>query len=852
MAFGLTPLGFVIKQQAQILTEINAALQNAFGANINLGPQAVFGQLAGIFSEREALIWQLAEAVYNSQYPAGAEGTSVDNILALNNLSRLQATATITNPSPLIETTLITLFGLVLYGTPGTVIPAGSSINNGANPPVSFTLNTSVTIAAAVNALQTIFFSNTPNAGSFSVAIEDLNSQLLTTEAIPYNAIAAQSLLNIATLPAASSGFKLVLTQAGVVSTTATITTNSAFPTSGAIQSAIQALTGYSGVTVSGASGGYTITWGSISNPLLSITANTTGSAITAVDSVQASFNNLLDSQAALTSGSTTSGSPNVTVASGSGVFPGQGASGAGIPGSTTVVSVTGTAVVLSNNATATASGVALTFQNFYPYTDVVVTGSFSSGFAFAFGAGAEAGNNPDSGAQPQAIMLEETDSLQSGSNVTNLNIVNTAIGAPAQGVGNATCTATGPNFVGTGTLNVIGTPISGWTGVTNQLDCITGTNLETDTQALTRRSKLLAAQANGPLQSIIEKVLLVPNVITAIGFQNLSGAAQQVLTFSSVPVSGNYTLNVNGLITGNIAFNATALTVETAIRMLSGYSNVLVSGTVASGFVIDFNGAYGSQAQPLVIIASNTTGVTITPTFGRPPSSFEIVVSGGSNMAIAQAIYGAAPAGIASYASPVAQTSGSTTAASTALTVSSTTGVQPGNSIFGPGIAAFATVISVGVGTVTMSLPAMNSFSGNYVFNNSTLITDQFGNPIQIGFSRPQPVQFYVALTLVTDTYNTPGTPSSGVNPNAKFQPGSILGLQEDVVNIGNAVSIGGLVIGFGTNGLIGAFNSVPGIISYTLFFGTAPSPGANTNIQLQPEQQPVFSVFNTAVTYT
>ena len=61
--------------------------------------------------------------------------------------------------------------------------------------------------------------------------------------------------------------------------------------------------------------------------------------------------------------GSTTSASPNITVSSGVGIVAGLNVSGAGIPAGATVVSITGTAMVISANATATASGVTLTFS---------------------------------------------------------------------------------------------------------------------------------------------------------------------------------------------------------------------------------------------------------------------------------------------------------------------------------------------------------------------------------------------------------------------------------------------------------------------------------------------------------
>jgi hypothetical protein len=89
-------------------------------------------------------------------------------------------------------------------------------------------------------------------------------------------------------------------------------------------------------------------------------------------------------------------------------------------------------------------------------------------------------------------------------------------------------------------------------------------------------------------------------------------------------------------------------------------------------------------------------------------------------------------------------------------------------------------------------------------------------------------------------------------VNPASKFNSLSIGTIQQDIVTIGSLVAIGGLIIGFGTNGLIGAFNNIPGIVSYTLYFGITPSPTMNANIQMQSEQQPLFETFNTVVSYT
>jgi hypothetical protein len=79
------------------------------------------------------------------------------------------------------------------------------------------------------------------------------------------------------------------------------------------------------------------------------------------------------DANPVATTMGTTSGSPNITVASGTGITVGATAVGTGIPANTSVISVAGTAVVLSANATATAaSGVAVTFSHTVALTNVV------------------------------------------------------------------------------------------------------------------------------------------------------------------------------------------------------------------------------------------------------------------------------------------------------------------------------------------------------------------------------------------------------------------------------------------------------------------------------------------------
>ena len=806
--YGLTSAGFVVKQQSEILSEINDSLQQVFGPNINLNADSVFGQIAGIFSEREALVWQLAEAVYNSQYPTGAEGTSVDNILALNNLTRLPATPTVTNATSLTGSNGITTYGLVLFGTPGTQIPAGSTINTTAVPPLSFSLNSAVTISSPVNAVQKIIFSSIPISGNFTISIQDNNSNIfdssgnvivyngniLTSISLQYNTAANYSQLFFSATPTGGS-FTLTLNQCGASLTTSSISTF----TSSAIQSAIQALSGYSSVAVTGSVGsGFEILWGNIANPLVTITSSLTGATVSNVDSVQAAINNLYDS--------------------------------------------------ISNS-------------NNYPFSDVIVTGSFGTGFIINFGAGNTVGSNLSSGDQPISELNASGTLFTTGSVFTTLNVLNSVIGSKAQAVGAATCTVTGVNPVNAGTLNVIGTPISGWTGVTNQLDCVTGTVVESDTAALNRRSTLLATQANGPLQAIIEKISNnVPGVGSVLGFQNLSEAAIQILTFDSIPSSGYISLVVNGQQTAPILCttgNPTSGSIQNAIQALSGFGSTLVTGNVASGFNIDFNGSYGGQPIPLILVSGNSTGVNVTFSFGRPGKSIEILAQNGASYVnqIIEQIYESKPAGIQTYGAQIFITGNTTYESAVITSASETTGIVPGMLIFGQGVLYGATVTSVDNSgdSITISDPVQVGVTGaSFQFNYGGFVEDAYGNEYQINFSIPTAVPIYIVLSLITDLYKTPGNPSSGLNPSSVFNPATIQTIINDLISIGEAVPIGGKIIGFGTNGLIGAFNSVPGVVDYTLYFGTSESPNSNNYIQLGPEQLAQFETDLITVSYS
>lgn len=91
MAFGLTVDGFVAKRLADIKAELEQRFRDEFGDEIDLRPQTPEGLIIGIMSEREAAIWELAQAVYDSKNPTKSTGKSLDDVTAITGTTRSPA-----------------------------------------------------------------------------------------------------------------------------------------------------------------------------------------------------------------------------------------------------------------------------------------------------------------------------------------------------------------------------------------------------------------------------------------------------------------------------------------------------------------------------------------------------------------------------------------------------------------------------------------------------------------------------------------------------------------------------------------------------------------------------------------
>jgi uncharacterized phage protein gp47/JayE len=202
--FGVTDEGFVAKRLDEIKQEIQDSITTVFGSGVNFDERGPFGQLIGIFAERESLLWELAEDVYNSQWPQNAKGVGVDNSLSLVGLVRKPATQSSAD--------------LKFFGSVGTIIPIGAQVSRNDDSTTVFETTESGTILAGsgTDEVQAVAFSLTPDAGSFTL---DLDGN--TSAAINFNDNAAAIQAILEALPNIGAGNILV---AGAIDDTTGLT----------------------------------------------------------------------------------------------------------------------------------------------------------------------------------------------------------------------------------------------------------------------------------------------------------------------------------------------------------------------------------------------------------------------------------------------------------------------------------------------------------------------------------------------------------------------------------------------------------------------------------------------------
>lgn len=115
MPYGITATGFEPKPLSAIREDLEEAIKATLGSTVDLSANSALGQIVGIFAERLAELWELAQANYVSAFPDGAANAQLDEISSITGTARKPAT----------KTKVLVLCS----GTPATAIAAGKQVS---------------------------------------------------------------------------------------------------------------------------------------------------------------------------------------------------------------------------------------------------------------------------------------------------------------------------------------------------------------------------------------------------------------------------------------------------------------------------------------------------------------------------------------------------------------------------------------------------------------------------------------------------------------------------------------------------------------------------------------------------
>lgn len=134
--YGITEEGFIVKPREVIVTDINNRFQTAFGTSFDVSPSSPDGQVIGIMADAIYESWLREEAAFNNFVPSKAFGQGLDDLVAINGISRI-----VNKPTTVLCT---------LSGTSGVIVPAGSIVETIEG--LQFTTNTTAAIPNDVTA----------------------------------------------------------------------------------------------------------------------------------------------------------------------------------------------------------------------------------------------------------------------------------------------------------------------------------------------------------------------------------------------------------------------------------------------------------------------------------------------------------------------------------------------------------------------------------------------------------------------------------------------------------------------------------------------------------------------------
>ena len=160
---GLSAAGFERKRLPDIKTEIENYLKATLGETIDLRAESVFGQIVGVLSLPIAEQWEQLEKVWLAFDPDYSDGVSLDSLAALAGITRISATST--------------LVAANLYGSEGTVVPAGAEARN-TQTGDTYLLSEAVTITKAAATVATARITSVDDATDYTVTLSGTDYEI--------------------------------------------------------------------------------------------------------------------------------------------------------------------------------------------------------------------------------------------------------------------------------------------------------------------------------------------------------------------------------------------------------------------------------------------------------------------------------------------------------------------------------------------------------------------------------------------------------------------------------------------------------------------------------------------------
>ena len=161
--YGLTPKGPNPKRLDVILDEMHESITRRLGVNTRQNPQSLLNHLLTNVADQLAALWEYGTDVYYSQYPATAEGSSLDSAAQFGGSTR--------------ELSAKSYYYILCTGLDGTVVPAGTLIATDTNPATNLSISADSAISRANFNKAVVIMASTNVRASLSIA---LNGTLYT------------------------------------------------------------------------------------------------------------------------------------------------------------------------------------------------------------------------------------------------------------------------------------------------------------------------------------------------------------------------------------------------------------------------------------------------------------------------------------------------------------------------------------------------------------------------------------------------------------------------------------------------------------------------------------------------